>query len=349
VATLKEIGTALGLSPATVSRALNGFPEVNAETRARVEETAREMNYRPNQIARKLVSGRSGMAALVMKPPRGGVSDPEFFEFMSVISARLSEHDIDLIFRVGFDRDEVTPYERLVEKNTVDGFFLNAPTLGDPRIDFLRKSKIPFVVHGKSDGTVDYPFFDVDNRKAAASSVGLLCDLGHRRIALINGPANYAFASERLRGFSDCLAARGLSVPAKFTPFGPATEDHGYVATLTALGGTMGLAPTAFVCASTAIAAGACRAIKDKGLRIPHDISIIAHDDAIPHMRAVSFEPALTVTWAPFRDACAPLADMLVARLAGTSVEDLQETVLAELIVRGSTGPVPPEGAQPWQ
>ncbi|MDG2339599.1 MAG: LacI family DNA-binding transcriptional regulator, partial [Paracoccaceae bacterium] len=194
--TLKDIAAELKLSPATVSRALNGFPEVNAKTRELVRETASRMNYRPNQFAQKLVSGRSGMVGLILKPFEATNGDSSFFQVMSGLSRILAQTELDLVFQASTDEDIVAPYQRMVDKKMLDAFILNGPEQDDPRIAFLQEKEIPFVVHGRV-GDADYAFYDIDNRQVAADGVNLLCDLGHARIAFINGHQHYSFAIDR--------------------------------------------------------------------------------------------------------------------------------------------------------
>lgn len=349
MATLKDISNALGLSPATVSRALNGFPEVSAKTRARVEEAARKMNYRPNQIARTLVTGRSGMVGFILKSPQDMVADPAFSVVVTGLSRYLAERDIDLVFQMAVDDDEVAPYRRLRAKNTLDGFFINAPEIGDKRIAYLERHNIPFVVHGCAQTGAHYAYYDIDNYEVAASAARLLHDLGHRRIALLNGPQAYAYATARARGFTETLAARGVAIPERFISHARTGEHYGYTTALAMLAGGMGAAPTAFICASTPVAHGVMRAIADRGLSVPNDVSVIAHDDVLPEMRAINFTPALTVTRRPLSEACAPLADIMLALLNGqTPSSALRRTDAAELIIRQSTGPAPKGGANAW-
>ncbi|HSF90948.1 MAG TPA: substrate-binding domain-containing protein, partial [Paracoccaceae bacterium] len=326
MATLKDIANALKLSPATVSRALNGFPEVNAKTRALVEETARKMNYQPNQLAKKLVSGRSGMIGLVLKPFDATTGDSSFFQIMSGLSRHLADRGMDLVFHASSDEDTVAPYRRLVAKNILDGFILNAPEENDPRIAFLKEHSIPFVVHGRA-GEADYAFFDIDNQKVTYDSVNLLTNLGHTKIALLNGQAQYAFAVERRAGFERAMKEHGFPVPGFAVQNGPLTSNFGYTAALSLLSGRREPRPTAIICASTVIADGVYRAAKDLNLSIPQDLSVIAHDDAVPEMRAVNFEPALTVTRSPLRDACAPLARSICNLLDGATLADVQNVV----------------------
>jgi len=274
LATLKEISTELGLSVTTVSRALNGFPEVNKATREKVQEAASKLGYRPNRVAQRLVTGRSGMVGMIVKIKPDMSADQTFFEILTGLTAALAERETDLVLAVDQDEDPVLSYKKLLERDILDGFILNAPVLDDPRVNYLTEQGIPFVLHGQDRPDPGYPTYGIDNAEVSQTAVKLLSQLG-------------------------------------------------------------------FVCASTLIASGVMKAVRDRGLRVPDDVSIIAHDDALPLTRAISFDPALTVTRAPLRDACAPLANMLIEHLNGTPAKDLNVVLKAELIVRGSTGPAP--------
>ncbi len=347
--TLRQIGISLGLSPATVSRALNGFPEVGQQTRARVVEAARRMDYRPNQLARKLVTGRSGIVGVVVMKPHALAADTSFFDVVSGISASLARRDVDLVLHVSTDTDDVEPYRRLVAKGTLDGFIINAPQPADLRIAFLEGEGANFVVHGRGTADAAYPYYDIDNSGVSATAVDLLCDLGHRRIALLNGPGELAFAIDRRAGFQAALARRGRATPAPFMIDGPMTEDQGYLMTLRMLSGSLGPVPTALVCGSTLLAAGAMRAAFEQGHSLPTDLSIIAHDDHLPQLSAGSFAVPLTTTSSPLTDACEPLADLLLARIADeTDTAVLQRVVEAQLIIRRSTGPAAATNRSAW-
>lgn len=346
MATLKQIGAELGLSVATVSRALNGFPEVNIKTRDKVRETAERLGYRPNRVAQRLVTGRSGMVGMIVKIRADMSADQTFFEMLTGLTAALAARDVDLVLAVDQDDDPVQPYRKMMERDILDGFILNAPVPDDPRVSFLQAQGIPFVMHGQSAPDVAYACYGIDNAAVSADAVKLLSSLGHARIALINAGLQYAYAVDRQSGYIDAMAGLGLNVPTAFLSAASETEMQGYTTALSMLSGQDGPRPTAFVCTSTLIASGVIRAVKDRGLRVPEDVSVMAHDDALPLMRAVSFDPALTVTRAPLRDACVPLANLLLDHVSGAPPE--QRIERAELIVRASTGPVPNEEKEPW-
>ncbi|MEM8591419.1 MAG: substrate-binding domain-containing protein [Pseudomonadota bacterium] len=335
--TLKEIGAELGLSVTTVSRALNGFPEVSSATRDRVQKTADRLGYRPSRVAQRLVTGRSGMVGMIVKIKPDMSADQTFFEILTGLTAALAEREIDLVLAVDQGSDPVLPYKRLLERDILDGFILNAPEINDLRVAFLRERGIPFVLHGQDRSEPDYPTYGIDNAGVSIDSVRLLSQLGHEQIALINGDLQQSFAVDRETGFKRAAASLGLS--SNHLRNGASLESHGYTEALDLL--SQPNAPTAFICASTLIAAGVLQAIRDRGLAVPGDVSVIAHDDALPQTRAINFDPALTVTRAPLRDACVPLASMLVDHLNGTPASELQVFLKAELIVRGSTGPAP--------
>ncbi len=348
MATLKDIGTELGLSVATVSRALNGFPEVNARTRDRVQQAADRLGYRPNRIAQRLVTGRSGMVGMIVKIRPDMSSEMTFFEILTGLTAALAARDTDLVLAVDQADDPVVPYQRMLERGILDGFILNAPVPGDPRVAWLQARGIPFVMHGQSAQAVDYPFYGIDNRAVMADSVGLLAALGHRRIAFLNGEVRLAFAADRLAGFRDAMAAERLMVPDAFVASDQPGESYGYARSLAMLSGRLGPRPTAVICASTAIAAGVLQAARDLALDVPRDLSVMAHDDALPQLRAINFTPALTVTRVPMRDACVPLANHLIDHIDGVAAARLQTLIRAAVIVRNSTGPVPEGGDDPW-
>ncbi len=135
---IKDLAKALNLSPATVSRALNGFPEVSEATRLRVQEQARQLGYQPNLLARKLVGKQSGIIALVVPDANALGDDSSFFGVISGLSAALAARDMDLMLHVNTGGDEVEPYRRLLAKGVVDGFLLNTPV---PEIRASRSSR----------------------------------------------------------------------------------------------------------------------------------------------------------------------------------------------------------------
>jgi LacI family transcriptional regulator len=348
VTTLRQLAEHLGLSPATVSRALNGFPEVGVATRQRVIEGAERLHYRPNMHARRLATGRSGLVGMIFRAPSERGVDPHVMDFLSSLSLAFADSEIDLLVHIAPPADQMRHHKRIASGGQVDGMIISAPEPDDPRIDLLERREIPFVVHGRGVDAPRYAFYDIDNEGAFAAATRLLLQLGHRRIALLNGPATMGYARQREAGFRAVMTAHGLAVPGRFIVNDEMHEEDGYRRAASMLALTARSRPSAFLCSSTLQALGIMRAAAEAGLRIADDVSIIAHDDVLPHLLAENFAPPLTVTRLPMREAGPILARMMMARMGGTPIAELQRTDKVDLIVRGSTGPVPKWGEQAW-
>jgi LacI family transcriptional regulator len=346
VTTIRQLAEHLGLSPATVSRALNGFPEVGVATRQRVLEGAERLHYRPNMLARRLATGKSGMVGMIFRASSERGVDPHVMDFLSALSLAFADSEIDLLVHIAPDAQQIEHHERIASRGQVDGMILSAPEPDDARIELLTRRNMPFVVHGRGSDAPDYAFYDIDNEGAFTAATRLLVQLGHRRIALLNGPYPMAYAQQRERGYRSVMDERGLSVPARFVANGEMHEESGYASSAAMLADSA--RPTAFLCSSTLQALGVMRALGEAGLKVGEDVSIIAHDDVLPHLLAENFAPPLTVTRLPIRDAGPILAAMMMARLAGAPASGLQRTDKVDLIVRGSTGPAPKWGGDAW-
>ncbi len=346
--TLRQLAEHLGLSPATVSRALNGFPEVGVATRQRVIEGAEKYHYRPNVHARRLATGKSGLVGMIFRASSERGVDPHVMDFLSALSFSFADSEIDLVVHIASPRDQMLHHRRLATPGQVDGMIISAPEPDDPRIELLTRRNIPFVVHGRGEDAPDYAYYDIDNDGAFSAATRLLIQLGHRRVALLNGPAGMGYALQRETAYRRVMGAEGLAIPSRFVANSEMHEEAGYRSAAQMLAEPVVLRPTAFLCSSTLQALGVMRAAAEAGLKVGSDISIISHDDVLPHLRAENFAPPLTVTRLPIRDAGPILARMMMERMAGTPAKQLQRTDKVDLVVRGSTGPAPHQGGEPW-
>ncbi|MDQ0319189.1 LacI family transcriptional regulator [Pararhizobium capsulatum DSM 1112] len=337
---LKKLAEMLGLSQTTVSRALNGFPEVNAETRQRVLRAVRETGYRPNRAAQRLATGRAGSIGLVMPIAQGIDSDIHFGEFLAGLGEESVRHDFHFVINPSAPEDEELTFKRLAASGNVDALFLAYVRENDPRIAMLKSLSIPFVVHGRTiNQPTDYPFLDIDNTGAFYEATRLLIQLGHRRIALINGQSHLTFAIRRKKGMVRALDENGLVFDETLSHNSPMTDEYGYRAMERFLGNPE--PPTAVLCSSTVMALGAVRAITRAGLTIGRDISLITHDDVLPMLKPENFMVPLTTTRSSLRAAGSRIASRLISRIGVTSDTVEQELWRTELIVRASTGPAP--------
>lgn len=338
---LKELSEKLGLSQTTVSRALNGYPEVNAETRARVVEAAREHDYRPNIRAKSLATGRA-MAVGHVIPISGKheIVNPVFADFIAGAGEAYSNAGYDMVLSVVKDEDEGRAYRELKARGTVDGTILHGPRLDDPRIQLLHGIGLPFVVHGRATGaTLPYSWLDVNNRRAFQRATEYLLDLGHRRIALINGLEHMDFAIRRRNGYVDALTERGLSPDPALMRSEEMTENYGYRAAREMLAEPA--PPTAFLTSSLISALGVRRAIEERGLRMGKDVSVVTFDDELSYMRNGDDVPIFTAMRSSVREAGRRAAEMLLAIIGKGDTGTRQELLEAELVVGSSTGPAP--------
>jgi len=350
VVNLKELSKLLNLSQTTISRALNGYPEVNEVTRQRVLNAAKATGYRPNIAAQRLATGRTNSIGMVMPIGADRDTDLHFAEFLAGMAEVAISQDVQLIVHPSRPDDEEATFRRLAAGRSVDAVYLSYIRRGDTRIDLLKSLSLPFVVHGRSlDGPHDYPLLDIDNAGAFVDATRLLIQLGHRRIALLNGPDNLAFAISRHEGMVGALSKYALTPDPDLLQHSPMTEENGYRGMMRFL--DLAEPPTALLCSSMVLALGAVRAINQRRLTIGEDISIIAHDDVFPYLKPENFSTPLTTTRSSIRAAGVRIAERLIGEVAGLRAEPQQEIWKAELIVRASTGPArkapKPGGSRP--
>ena len=335
--TINDLARELGVAKGTVSRALNGYPDISESTRLRVARTAERMGYRPMAQAHAIRTGLSRSLGLVLNAGPGNEHKPFLTDFLDGISRAASEENWSLTVATAFDEDdEVATMARLVDERKVDGFILPRTKIRDARIALLRRMEVPFVLYGRTGDPDGCAWFDISGEDAMRDAVLRLAGLGHRRIGFINGLPVYNYASLRQGGYLTGLDRAGLSHDPALMRDGATTiaagETHG--ASLLALPD----APTAIVCALDLAALGVYRAAGARGLVIGRDLSVLSYD-GIPE--AATATPPLTTYAVDTRAAGARLVKMLFALIRGASPDNLRDTVPAHLIARGSDGPAP--------
>ena len=339
---LKELATKLGLSPTTVSRALNGYPEVNEATRERVMAAAKRHNYQPNARAIRLATGRAfAVGHVIPIATRHEIVNPVFADFIAGAGEVYSRNDYDMLLSVVPDAEEESTYRALKSKGNVDGVIVHGPQLDDRRIALLDEIGLPFVVHGRaSQITTPYAWVDVNNRRAFRRATEFLLDLGHRRIALANGLEFMDFALRRRGGYTQALEARGIAPDPALMSSDEMSEGAGYRAGRRML--DLPDPPTAFIASSMILGLGLRRAIEERGLKLGRDVSVIIHDDDLSYMRNGEDVPIFTATRSSVREAgriAAALLLELIAAPSGALTEMPNRLLEAELIIGQSTGP----------
>jgi LacI family transcriptional regulator len=338
---LKELASKLGLSPTTVSRALNGYPEVNEATRERVMAAAARHNYSPNTRAIRLATGRAlAVGHVIPIATRHEIVNPVFADFIAGAGETYSRSGYDMLLSVVSDDDEDRTYRLLKSRGSVDGVIVHAPRMNDPRIAMLNEIGLPFVVHGRATGsTAAYSWLDVNNRRAFLRATEFLLDLGHTRIGLVNGLEFMDFAIRRRNGYLEALAARGMTPDSSLMFSDEMTEVAGFGAARAMLAAAH--PPTAFLVASMISGLGVRRAVESAGLTVGRDVSIIIHDDELSYMRNGDDVPIFTATRSSVREAGRLAAEMLLDIIANPSSAPKERLLEADLIIGQSTGPAP--------
>jgi len=337
---LKELAKSLGLSPTTVSRALNGYPEVNEATRARVVDAARRHDYRPNMRAKSLATGRAmAIGHVIPVSTRHEIVNPVFADFIAGAGETYARAGYEMLLSVVNDGEEARIYQELKNRGSVDGVIVHGPRAADPRIDMLHQIGLPFVVHGRATGSnVPYSWLDINNRSAFRRATEFLLDLGHRRIGLINGLEWMDYAIRRRTGYLEALDARGVGADSRLMYSGEMTETNAYRAARAMFSQPDG--PTAILTSSMISAIGVRRAAWAERRELGRDLSIITHDDELSYLRNGDDVPIFTATRSSVRVAGRQAAEMLLEVIASGSTTPQTRLMEAELIIGQSTGPV---------
>lgn len=333
--TISDVAERVGLTKGTVSRALNGYPDIAERTRRRVMKTANELGYTPLAHAQAIRTGRVRSIGLVLQISEHDAHAPFLTDFLAGVTTAASAENWTLaVATANSDRSMIATIERLVSERKADGFILPRTLTDDPRVAHLRSHNVPFILYGRTKDTRGCAWFDVLGEHAMRDAVLRLHHLGHRRIGFVNGGSEYHFCRLRQEGYRAGLGHVGL-------PYDPAlvlndvrrTSDgtHATHALLTAPE-----PPTAIVFATDETALGAYTAAQNLGLRIGSDLSVIAYD-GIPE--GLYAQPPLTTFSVENHAAGERLATLLIRRIRGEAAETLREHAPARLIVRASDGP----------
>lgn len=326
---LADVARQAGVSEATVSRVLNDRPGVSAETRTSVLRALDLLGHeRPERRRRS-----AGMIGLITPE----LNNPIFPLFAQVIGAELAQRGYTPVLCTqtygGVTEDEYV--EQLLECGVSGIIFVSgrhADTAATPqRYQRLVERRLPIVfINGYMPG-VSASFFSCDDTVAGQIAVSHLVSLGHRRIGLISGPERYVPVQRKLTGYRAAMQEHGLEPEVFLCFFG---VEGGHVAASHLLDRGV----TAIVCGSDLMALGAIRAIRERGLRIPHDVSVVGYDDSalIPFT-----DPPLSTLRQPVMAMATAAVRALMDEIAGHQAPHGEYLFRPELVVRSTTGTAP--------
>ncbi|WP_436663482.1 LacI family DNA-binding transcriptional regulator [Alicyclobacillus acidoterrestris] len=309
--TIREVAKRAGVSAATVSRVLNKPNLVEKETRRRVQAAMKELDFKPNAIARGLSSRQTDTLGLIVP---AGITDFFFNELYQGIREASQSHNMRVLV---FD-SENSP-ERAMEgfyflgQHQVDGIIFTSKMITEDFDPVIQRLGLPVVLVLAPNGAkTPIPSFDIDNVRAGFDVVSYLVSRGHRRIGMIAGKVPDTPWQQRLQGYESGLKHFGLPFDSQAVQTGEFSFDDGYRAMQRLLEKQADLQLTAVFSASDEMALGAMRCLYDNGLRVPDDMSIVGFDDVKVARMVV---PRLTTVAQPFSEIGAQSVHWLMGAL----------------------------------
>lgn len=329
--TIREVAEKAGASVTTVSHVINETRHVSDEVRLRVLEAMKELNYRPNALARSLRMGHTHTLALILPDS----SNPFF--------AEVGRHIEDEAFRLGYsvilcntqgDPRREDLYVDVLDKKQVDGIIFVATGEQVASLNFLRSRAMPVVVVNRDLANIEVDLIFTDNHQGGYLATRHLLDLGHRRIACIAGPSDLTLGADRVDGYRRALEEAGLAYDATLVHAGDYQPASGFRVTRELLARRS--PPTALFACNDLMAIGALRAVDEVGCRVPADLSVIGFDD-IDLARFTN--PPLTTIAQDKTEIGLQAVRRLVERISAKNGAFHRLILPTSLVLRASTGP----------
>lgn len=327
-AVMTDVAELAGVSHQTVSRVLHDSPNVRGETRERVLAAIRQLNYRPNTVARALVTGRSRTLGVVT------FDTTLYGPATTLLGIEQAAHDAGYAVIVSslrsLNRRTVLGAIEQLRNQGVDGVAVIAPMRAG--VEALRDVMPDFaVVAVAAAPDASIPVASVDQAAGAAAATRHLLDLGHRTVWHLAGPLDWKEADARIEGWKSVLKSAGAPIPDLLRGDWTARSGYELGKTLLEVEGV-----TAVLAANDQMALGLLRRLHEAGLEVPRDLSVAGFDD-IPE--AAYFTPPLTTVRQDFGELGRRCLQVLLARIEGDAAPP-RVVVTPELLVRASTGPV---------
>lgn len=325
--TIVDVARRAGVSVMTVSRVLNNKPDVAEATRQKVLRVIEELGYVANPAARNL-RGASNLIGLVVRD----VSSSYIGEIIRGIGEAIKKEGCDLILYTTGERVNLEEhYVSLLSQGLADGLLIVLPRGLHGYLSVLSRRAFPYVLIDHRDQGRGVPSVVAANRQGAYEATHYLIQLGHRRIGFITGILEFGCARERLEGYKEALAEAGIAFDSALVKEGDFRQRTGFACAQELL--RLPDPPTAIFASNDLSAFGAMEAIKDAGLRIPDDISVLGFDD-IP--MASHVHPPLTTVRQPLFEMGYTATHMLLTWLHEGNLAERRKELPTQLIVRGS-------------
>jgi LacI family transcriptional regulator len=328
---IKKLAEYLGLSKSTVSRALNGYSDVNADTRDKVIKAAQEMGYKANPTAKRLASGKSRNIGIILPSNTRLFVSSAFSKVLAGISNLLAKHDYRLIVTtLSESQDEQQVYSEFITSGLVDALFIVRTRINDDRIRLLKEYNFPYICYGFEQGYTPDSYVDVDNKLAFYQLTKRQIELGHKRIAFLDAPINLTLSQARKQGYLNAMQEAHLDVEPRWLLNGELNEGDAMNLTKELM--AFSLRPTSILCADDMMAMGTISACEELGYSPGIDVAIAGYGD---YEHSVHSKPSITTLKYDTLGVGEEMAKLMLNKLDNKQFE-IQNWFQAEIIARQS-------------
>ena len=341
MSTIRDVAAAAHVHPSTVSRVFSGKARISEETRQRVLSAADQLGFQqPNAIARSLSIQRTNTIGIIVPHVFDGYIEDSFFPqiMRGLLNAAYDNQYRVLVGGSNSHQDEITQAMEMLGSRQVDGFIVLSSLLDvdAAMVSALQEQDIPFVLIGQLPDDCSQRGLlcvDADHETATAQAIQHLLQLGHRRIAYVGGDPDMLVTEQRRTGYEKTLHQAGIPIDERLIDYAYFAEDGGYqsVYRMRHLGEN---APTAFYAANDLMAIGVLRALRELGIQVPEQVSVMGTNGSPESGHVV---PTLTTLYVPYAEMARHAAEILIQFIKNNAAAPSQRLVACEIIARDST------------
>ncbi len=338
--TIKDVARAANVSPSTVSKAMNHSPSIPDATVQRIHEVMEQLHYSPNIQARNFAKKTTQNIAFIMQlEPHSAFTNPHMFDILCGVQEVLAQKGYNFsLVSVHQPEEALDTVRRIVQQKSADGVVVHGSATTKELTTFLTETHFPHVLIGKPNFESQACWIDTNNFLSGQIAAEHLCKCGFSEIAFIGGAKQDKIFSQRLNGFLSVMKERGLTVPPEYMKYGDSSSASGFALTNEVLSGSQ--PPKAIICEDNVVAFGVIKALHQRNLEIPKDISLICFDN---YPFSEIMDPMPTVVDIDVHDMGMQAASLLLRKIKKPDLQVQTYTTLPVLIVRNSTRAVKPE------
>lgn len=335
MAVIQDVAEYAGVSKSTVSKFLNNPDQLTEEYRKRIEDAVNALHYTPNKIAQSMRTKKTNQIAMIV-PDIENPFYSELFSNMRAYATLLGYRVI--VYTTEDDLEELKKYMDNIESIFADGLiicFLDEDEIMD-KFDEIR-NRIPVTLMGWEIHSTNFNSVVLSLNESVFKITQYMTELGHKRIAFLNGPADSRITREKYDGFQRAMHMAGLEVDSALVKNGRYRPKYGFYHTSLLM--QLKEPPTAIICANDYLAIGCIKYLQQNNYRVPEDIAVTGHDGV---QLAYLYDPSITTHAMPIAEMCKTAVDMLVNKIDHPQSKNRQAIFTTRLIEGKSTNPNAP-------